>query len=354
MDLKEEKTFQINNIVYVLGSPVIPVETLEQLAYSLSQQDAGNRPIVIINPQANTVPDFDKMLENYIENYTAGKQRQNVTTSYAFEMSSDEEIESLVKQQFQDIHSPDAQQQISIYKTIRRQSQIKHNLANYQEEASELWRQHCINPNATEGSERYAELVYQLMPQAEQELNQVSELLSHLNSGIRTQKNFQQTVENYVENTPEQAVSSKPEEEIRAEPEPVIELAQSSEIENESVSESQVDYENLELKFTNTCLCCEWRDAAMKQMPETAALNMSQSINYQKFQAQQSIDVPGYKPVELWVLCQLGIPLYPDGIPIVYTVDGKFQRVGKSDRSVLDTNYWFPRPIFENYFDSVL
>lgn len=350
MDLKEEKTFQINNIVYVLGSPVIPVETLEQLAYSLSQQDAGNRPIVIINPQANTVPDFDKMLENYIENYTAGKQRQNVTTSYAFEMSSDEEIESLVKQQFQDIQSPDAQQQISIYQTIRRQSQIKHNLANYQEEASELWRQHCINPNATDGSERYAELVYQLMPQAEQELNQVSELLSHLNSGIKIQKSFQQT----VENTPEQAVSSKPEEEIRAEPEPVIELAQSSKIENESVSESQVDYENLELEFTNTCLCGEWRDAAMKQMPEAAAINMSQSVNYQKFQAQQSIDVPGYKPVELWVLCQLGIPLYPDGIPIVYTVDGKFQRVGNSDRSVLDTNYWFPRPIFENYFDSVL
>lgn len=350
MDLKEEKTFQINNIVYVLGSPVIPVETLEQLAYSLSQQDAGNRPIVIINPQANTVPDFDKMLENYIENYTAGKQRQNVTTSYAFEMSSDEEIESLVKQQFQDIQSPDAQQQISIYQTIRRQSQIKHNLANYQEEASELWRQHCINPNAADGSERYAELVYQLMPQAEQELNQVSELLSHLNSGIKIQKSFQQT----VENTPEQAVSSKPEEEIRAEPEPVIELAQSSKIENESVSESQVDYENLELEFTNTCLCGEWRDAAMKQMPEAAALNMSQSVNYQKFQAQQSIDVPGYKPVELWVLCQLGIPLYPDGIPIVYTVDGKFQRVGNSDRSVLDTNYWFPRPIFENYFDAVL
>ena len=350
MNLKEEKTFQINNIVYVLGSPVIPVETLEQLAYSLSQQDAGNRPIVIINPQANTVPNFDKMLENYIENYTAGKQRQNVTTSYAFELSSDEEIESLVKQQFQDIQSPDAQQQISIYQTIRRQSQIKHSLANYQEEASELWRQHCINPNATEGSERYAELVYQLMPQAEQELNQVSELLSHLNSGIRIQKSFQQS----VENTPEQAVSSKPEEEIRAKPDPVIELAQSSEIENESVSESQVDYENLELKFTNTCLCGEWRDAAMKQMPETAALNMSQSVNYQKFQAQQSIDVPGYKPVELWVLCQLGIPLYPDGIPIVYTVDGKFQRVGNSDRSVLDTNYWFPRPIFENYFDAVL
>lgn len=350
MDLKEEKTFQINNIVYVLGSPVIPVETLEQLAYSLSQQDAGNRPIVIINPQANTVPDFDKMLENYIENYTAGKQRQNVTTSYAFEMSSDEEIESLVKQQFQNIQSPDAQQQISIYQTIRRQSQIKHNLANYQEEASELWRQHCINPNATDGSERYAELVYQLMPQAEQELNRVSELLSHLNSGIKIQKSFQQT----VEDTPEQAVSSKPEEEIRAEPEPVIELAQSSKIENESVSESQVDYENLELEFTTTCLCGEWRDAAMKQMPEAAALNMSQSVNYQKFQAQQSIDVPGYKPVELWVLCQLGIPLYPDGIPIVYTVDGKFQRVGNSDRSVLDTNYWFPRPIFENYFDAVL
>lgn len=350
MDLKEEKTFQINNIVYVLGSPVIPVETLEQLAYSLSQQDASNRPIVIINPQANTIPDFDKMLENYIENYTAGKQRQNVTTSYAFEMSSDEEIESLVKQQFQDIQSPDAQQQISIYQTIRRQSQIKHNLANYQEEASELWRQHCINPNSTEGSERYAELVYQLMPQAEQELNQVSELLSHLNSGIRTQKSFQQS----VENIPQQDVSSETAEDIQAEPEAVIDLVQSSRTEHESVPESQVDYANLELKFTNTCLCDEWRDAAMKQMPETAALNMSQSVNYQKFQAQQSIDVPGYKPVELWVLCQLGIPLYPDGIPIVYTVDGKFQRVGNSDRSVLDTNYWFPRPIFENYFDAVL
>lgn len=354
MDLNEEKTFQINNIVYVLGSPVIPVETLEQLAYSLSQQDAGNRPIVIINPQANTVPDFDKMLENYIENYTAGKQRQNITTSYAFELSSDEEIASLVKQQFQDIQSPDAQQQISIYQTIRRQSQIKHSLANYQEEASELWRQHCINPNATEGSERYAELVYQLMPQAEQELKQVSELLSNLNSGTKTQCRFLQSVENYVETATEQEVQSELKEEVPPNPELVAESVQNSQNEQESVLQSQVDSTNLELKFTDTCLCDAWRDAAVKQMPENAARNMSQSINYQKFQVQQSIDVPGYKTVELWVLCQLGISLYPDGIPIVYTVDGKFRRVGNSDRSVLDTNYWFPRPIFENYFDAML
>ena len=348
MDLSAEKTFQINNIVYVLGSPVVSVEMLEQLAYSLSQQDAGNRPIVIINPQANTVPDFDKMLENYIENYTAGKQRQSVTTSYAFELSSDEEIESLVRQQFQDIQSPNAQQQISIYKTIRRQSQIKHNLANYQEEASELWRQHCINPDVTEGSERYAELVYQLMPQAEQELKDVSERLTQLNSGVRTELPIQQPVENHVETAPEPVVETVPEPTVQEEaveqpePEPIL------------VPEPQVEETNSDLAFKKLCLCVEWRDAAVKQMPESAARNMTQSVNYQKFQAQQSIEVPEYQAVELWVLCQLGIQLYPDGLPIVYTVDGKFQRVGKSDRSVLDTNYWFPSPIFENYYDAVL
>ena len=348
MDLSVEKTFQINNIVYVLGSPVVSVEMLEQLAYSLSQQDAGNRPIVIINPQANTVPDFDKMLENYIENYTAGKQRQNVTTSYAFELSSDEEIETLVKQQFQDIQSPNAQQQISIYKTIRRQSQIKHSLANYQEEASELWRQHCINPSATEGSERYAELVYQLMPQAEQELKDISERLTQLNSGVRTELPIQQPVENRVETTPEPVGEPVPE----SVPEPVVQEEPIAE--QEASPEPHLEETSSDLTFKKLCLCAEWRDAAVKQMPEGAARNMTQSVNYQKFQAQQSIEVPGYQAVELWVLCQLGIPMYPDGLPIVYTVDGKFQRVGKSDRSVLDASYWFPRPIFENYYDAVL
>ena len=352
MDLSVEKTFQINNIVYVLGSPVVSVEMLEQLAYSLSQQDAGNRPIVIINPQANTVPDFDKMLENYIENYTAGKQRQTVTTSYAFELSSDEEIETLVKQQFQDIQSPNAQQQISIYKTIRRQSQIKHSLATYQEEASELWRQHCINPNATEGSERYAELVYQLMPQAEQELKDISERLAQLNSGVRTELPIQQPVENRVETTPEPVVETVPEPVIETVPEPVVQ--EEPIVEQEASPEPQIEEMSSDLTFKKLCLCAEWRDAAVKQMPEGAARNMTQSVNYQKFQAQQSIEVPGYQAVELWVLCQLGIPMYPDGLPIVYTVDGKFQRVGKSDRSVLDTSYWFPRPIFENYYDAVL
>lgn len=348
MDLSVEKTFQINNIVYVLGSPVVSVEMLEQLAYSLSQQDAGNRPIVIINPQANTVPDFDKMLENYIENYTAGKQRQNVTTSYAFELSSDEEIETLVKQQFQDMQSPNAQQQISIYKTIRRQSQIKHSLANYQEEASELWRQHCINPSATEGSERYAELVYQLIPQAEQELKDISERLTQLNSGVRTELPIQQLVENRVETTPEPGIEPV----IETVPEPVVQ--EEPIVEQEAAPELQIEETSSDLTFKKLCLCAEWRDAAVKQMPENAARNMTQSVNYQKFQAQQSIDVPGHQAVELWVLCQLGIPMYPDGLPIVYTVDGKFQRVGKSDRSVLDTSYWFPRPIFENYYDAVL
>lgn len=348
MDLSVEKTFQINNIVYVLGSPVVSVEMLEQLAYSLSQQDAGNRPIVIINPQANTVPDFDKMLENYIENYTTGKQRQNVTTSYAFELSSDEEIETLVKQQFQDIQSPNAQQQISIYKTIRRQSQIKHSLANYQEEASELWRQHCINPSATEGSARYAELVYQLMPQAEQELKDISERLTQLNSGVRTELPIQQPVENRVETTPEPVGEPVPE----SVPEPVVQEEPIAE--QEASPEPHLEETSSDLTFKKLCLCAEWRDAAVKQMPEGAARNMTQSVNYQKFQAQQSIEVPGYQAVELWVLCQLGIPMYPDGLPIVYTVDGKFQRVGKSDRSVLDTSYWFPRPIFENYYDAVL
>lgn len=352
MDLSAEKTFQINNIVYVLGSPVVSVEMLEQLAYSLSQQDAGNRPIVIINPQANTVPDFDKMLENYIENYTAGKQRQNVTTSYAFELSSDEEIETLVKQQFQDMQSPNAQQQISIYKTIRRQSQIKHSLANYQEEASELWRQHCINPSATEGSERYAELVYQLMPQAEQELKDISERLTQLNSGVRTELPIQQPVENHVESTPEPVVETVPEPVVETVPEPVVQ--EEPIVEQEASPEPQIEETSSDLTFKKLCLCAEWRDAAVKQMPEGAARNMTQSVNYQKFQAQQSIEVPGYQAVELWVLCQLGIPMYPDGLPIVYTVDGKFQRVGKSDRSVLDTSYWFPRPIFENYYDAVL
>ena len=329
MNLNEERTFQINNVVYVLGSPVIPVETLEQLAYSLSQQDVGNRPIVIINPQANTVPDFDKMLENYIENYTAGKQRPMVNTSYAFETASDEEIADLVSKQFQNINSPAAQQQIAIYQTIRRQSQVKHQIAKYQAEAEDLWRQHCINPDSAEGSERYGQLVGYLMPQAEYELQQISELLSRLNTGTH-RSSSQQIVENPVENSSSQQTVENP-----------VETASSP------VPSSVSD-------FNSICLCSEWRDAAVKQMPRQAAEMMCQAAGYQKFQAQQSQKVPGRATVELWVLCQLGIPMYADGLPIVYTVDGRFQRVGESSRSILDSDYWFPRPIFDNYYDSVL
>lgn len=339
MNLNEERTFQVNNTIYVLGSPIIHVEMLEQLAYSLSQQDISNRPIVIINPQANTIPDFDKLLENYIENYTAGKQKPSVNTSYAFETSTDSDIEAIVSQQFSDLTLPAAQQQIAIYQTIRSQSQIKHQLAKYQEEASELWRQHCINPNATEGSERYAELVYNLMPKAEQDLKDTSALLARLSSNMPSE-------------TPVQAPEVKQAEPI---PEPVKELESIANL--EPVSEPEVITESILVSDVSTnriCLCAEWRDAGMKQMPQSVAENIAQSANYQKFKTQQSIEVPGHQLVELWVLCQLGIPLYADGVPIVYTLDGKFQRLGESDRSVLDSNYWFPHPIFENYFEFML
>lgn len=346
MNLNEERTFQVNNTIYVLGSPIIPVEMLEQLAYSLSQQDISNRPIVIINPQANTIPDFDKLLENYIENYTAGKQKPSVNTSYAFETATDADIETMVSQQFSDLQSPMAQQQIAIYQTIRKQSQVKHQLAKYQDEASELWRQHCINPNAAEGSERYAELVYTLMPQTEQELKEVSTLLARLSS---SPVEMSVPAAPAVEPTPEPVV----EPEQSAQPEPIVqpEPAQ-SEVTPEPIPVAELKTESS--VGTQICLCAEWRDAGMKRMPQSVAENIAQSANYQKFQTQQSIDVPGYQPVDLWILCQLGIPLYPDGVPIVYTLDGKFQRVGVSDRSILDANYWFPHPIFENYYEIML
>ena len=91
MDLTNQSQIQIQNKIFTLGSPVTHADTLDQLLYVFQQMGVTERPIVIINPVGDALPDLANLLENYIENAMQGAYTTQRTT-YLFQDYTDEQI----------------------------------------------------------------------------------------------------------------------------------------------------------------------------------------------------------------------------------------------------------------------
>ena len=341
MDLTQEQTFQIQNKVYCLGNPVVTVETLEALVNAMTACGDVNRPIVIINPTAETIPNFDELLENYIEHNLLGKGNP-VTTSYMLHAAVDDEIKTLAEEQYRKDGTPIAYS-IEMYTLIREQSTIKGNIAALSAEADALWRAHCANPNSMEGSDRYVEVTTVLLPQAQQALDEITAKIAALPPPVREPKPV----------APRANIEPQVQQSIITEAEhvdddlPPWDIDEPATIEEPVPAPIPVEHWVDQLSTDGVSITEKWLSADKLVMPLSAAREKAQSQGYVAIRNQQLKQIPGYKSVPLEYLLMLGVPVYPDGTTIVYTRAGEFMRVGEANVSALNNNYWFPCPILE-------
>ena len=322
MELENQTQITIQNKVFTLGSPVTHANTLEQLLYVFQQRGIEGRPIVVINPVGDQLPDLANLLENYIENAMQGLTSQTHTT-YMFQDATDEDIMTWAYSQY----IPDSNQSLDYLietgKAIRKQSRIKRQIDSAKAAQEEVWRRHCMNPQSDEGSAEYANLTYTVLPQLEAALNQVTQAMNaiprDLDNGTRLPE--KDNVENLVEN-------------VKEEPDSAIDN-----VENlvESVENDLKMAGNGKLEMTLA-------SSVNMLMPLSVARNLANSPNNQVFKEQQSKSVPGYITVPLEYLIAYGVPLYADGVPIVFTKSGGFRRIGESSVSPVVSSYWYPKP----------
>ena len=338
-----EEPFKIGNQLYILGNPVIPTQTLEQLVYVLDQLGEG-QPVVIINPQAQTVPDFQDKLAQLIQN-NRRMQPQNVTTNdkYRFKDLSDQELQDMVRDLCSANPSLDFDSMLNMYQGLRFRAQALYQVDLLIAERDKLWSEHCANPDNPAGSERYGELVYQLIPQAQAYYQRICEQLQELDEKSATIKKQPVTLANHKT-------------EVTDSKEPP--LAATSSVSEHSNNTQQTNATKEELPLDTGLSCAtgvinsakitgEWLKPRYYKMPLSVAKSIVDSPTYAGLKQQQRdvvFDGVSYKAVEPEFLLALGIPLYQDGIPVVYTEMGTFKRVGNSNQSFLNQNYWFPTP----------
>jgi len=319
-DLSLSQTIHVKNNIYVLGRPVVAVPTLELLVQALDR--AGEQqPIVIISPEATTIPDLSDRLSTLIQN-NRRVQPMNVTTEdrYHFMNTTDDELKQLTAS----ITDPEEQAaMLYIYQGIRARSQVRYSLDMSIRERDVLWSRHCANPYSNEGSERYCELVNNLIPQYEAEFNRINTELQRLDA---EQAKRHKTV------APVQTSS-----EVKVSVTATVETATSAAVVSHTVSATG----------SLSDLYSLWKSPSFLKLPFNLAEDMSRSPAYAEIDKQQKdITVNGrnYKAVPLPILIALGIPTFTDGVPVVYTDNGKFKRVGTADVSPLNLKYWYPTP----------
>lgn len=336
----DKEPFVIQNRVYVLGNPVVNAQTLEQLVYALDQL-GDKQPIVIINPEAQAIPNFDTMLSNLIQN-NRSRQAVNVTSTdkYKFKDLTDNQLEELVKQTVGNNPSIDYNRMLEIYQGLRIRAQSLYYLDNLSKERDAIWSHHCANPSSNEGVERYSELQYKLIPEAQSYYDFVCNRLKELDEGIiNTEDNTEQHAATLATQQKEiQHITQQPEKQVAA----------NEAINAANVNNTQVQQIHSTIEEKNeVSIWKPWLSEEYLKMPLSQAKQVVAAPAYSSLVRQQSdivIDGVSYKAVEPEYLIALGIPLVNDGVPIVYTSLGKFKRIGDSNVVPNNLSYWYPEP----------
>lgn len=337
--------FVINNQVYVLGNPVINTQTLDQLVYILDEI-GSQTPVVIINPGATTVPDFDKRLSQLIQNNRRAQPVNSTTYDrYKFKDMSDDELKQVCRDTCSHNPSLDLDYMFELYRGLRERSQMLYVLETLSHERDDLWAAHCANPASAAGSERYAELTYQLIPQAQANYDAVSAKLQALGDNIPQV---------------DAAVATKPEPEpVLSEPEPNVAATSSvSDINNYTPNnDASAAAKPESLNFTRPEASTPvaerhtpygpWLTAKYLKMPLAAAEQVAKTSYQALYQCQQDVTYEGqtYEAVDPMYLIALGIDVYPNDLPICYTPYRTFCRVGRNDNvAPVNLDYWYPTP----------
>ena len=317
MELTGQTQITIQNKVFTLGSPVTHADTLNQLLTVFQEQGIEGRPIVVINPVEDSLPDLQGLLENYIENAMQGNLVKRRTT-YMFQDATDEDILKWAESQYKPGVPITLDYFIETGKAIRAQSQTKVEIDKVKDRLAYLWQQHCLHPESDEGSAEYSDLNFRVLPGLEAHLSEITKCMAEIPKDL----------DNGSVPSQQQAIVENPVEPVENHEAPIENVENPVEpVESVSVKPSMF--------FT---------DSSNLLMPVSIAKQLADSPQNAVFKQQQQQVVPGCQTVPLEYLIALGIRLYADGVPIVYTKSGEFRRVGDSPIPPVVTDYWYPKP----------
>lgn len=316
MELTGQSQITIQNKVFTLGSPVTHADTLNQLLTIFQEQGIEGRPIVVINPVEDSLPDLQNLLENYIENAMQGNLIHRRTT-YMFQDATDDDILKWASDQYKPGSGITLDYFIETGKAIRAQSQVKVEIDKTKDRLAYLWQQHCLHPQSNEGSDEYSNLNFQVLPQLEARLQEITDCMAKIPKTLDNGTVYQQ-----------QEIVENPVESVENRDAPI------ADVENpvESVESGLLKPSVFLLNPTNLI------------MPVSIAKQLADSPQNSVFKQQQNQSVPGCQTVPLEYLIALGVQLYADGVPIVYTQSGEFRRVGNASVPPVVADYWYPKP----------
>lgn len=332
-----QEPITINNQVYVLGNAVVNAQTLEQLTYILDQL-GEKQPIVIINPNANTIPNFSEKLSNLIQN-NRRVQPMNVTTDdkYKFKDMSDDMLRELAQRDYPGADVDTINDMFTTYQGLRARANALWQLEQAVNERAHLWEMHCANPSSDEGAARYNELSSKILPQLQANYDLIVRQLQEWDE-VRVKRLAERR--------------TMPPTDVPAQQEQQLDMgAPVSQIEETPPTVPTPEPSTIEVVPDNTVSNRKpwgnWLAPENLKMPLQVAAEMAASPSYAELvRQQQSVRVDGvlWEAVPVQYLLALGIPTIPDGIPICYTKYGTFKRVGNSEVSPLNLDYWYPKP----------
>lgn len=330
-NISPNEPITIHNRLYVLGNPIVSAQTLEQLVYALDQV-GDTAPIVIVNPEATTIPNFSERVRELIQNNRRSQPVNNTSTDrYTFCNLSDAQLQHLAEVDCKMHSTWNLDIQVKLYHGLRDRARALYEVDALAQERDQLWAAHCANPNSPTGSERYSQIVYQLLPQAQARYSQIVQYLEDLSkqqeSGINSTEMQQSSVPE-VNNVTQQETAS-------------TQLSNDSAEDKSDEPLSTPGYIDSDRKPWIT-----WLQPDYFVMPLEFAERLVKSEYQTLVQQQQDVIVQGqrWEAVQPKYLIALGIPIIYDNVPVCYTKQGTFRRIGQSTVPPTNVRYWYPTP----------
>ena len=361
LDLSQQETVDASQLP--VGTPIkigknvvwfedtaTEISTWDELAYWIKQYP--NRPYIIFSPKFKKYPEYAELISNYIINNTHLALEQPATVR---RVVSDETLNLLT--QHSDKVNEFAMDELLI---LQRRDKALCQLDTLEAEFAELDAKMRHNNLTQEEYVRGEELCQNLIPVCKNQIVEINNELAELIA--KRNKQFKETrlvnndtaqepsassvgMDTLSNAEPVSATVSQPTESITASTS--VSNEQTSTLNQVTVVSDKQSIPDLTPQVPNDVQCCQvtpnWNDSRLYWMPLSMAVQMADSPGYRQYKEQQT-DCNGYKAVPLQYLLMYRIDLYLDGLPIVFTDNGEFMRIGNSNHDPLDMSYWYPKP----------
>ena len=330
-----------DNVVW-FDSVANHVTTFNKLIAILKQYPGY--PCVIFSPEFEKYPEYTNMISNYI----CKKTFPDVTQTPTFKRLVTEETLTDFSQHCKLVNTSE----LTEFLLVDKRKAILTQLNALEVELHELTIKRANNTLTQEECDRGDDLYVNLIPELKKQFEQATmELADFITNRTESHK-----VANKIESDDSITVSESPtvHNSDKAEVTETVGTITMPDLVSETVlpkTATPADDKwallglTPQTPYNDSCrdVAVNWRNSHLFFMPWSIAVQMANSSAYAQYKFQQT-DCNGYVAVPLEYLLVYNIQLYADGLPIVFTSNGEFMRIGNSEHDSTDEDYWYPKP----------